>query len=116
MGKGTTSFGLKNSKTHCLCKRCGLRTYHIQKKRCASCGYPSARLRSYNWAEKSFRRRGIGCGRMRYMKKVIKANTRRQVEALANGPHKKVKTRWNRKKLENARKQRDGAKKTSEKK
>ncbi|MFN9901229.1 MAG: hypothetical protein ACK55Z_21100 [bacterium] len=29
-----------------MCRRCGKRTFHIQKKTCASCGYPSAHLRS----------------------------------------------------------------------
>mgnify|MGYP002380068796 CR=1 FL=1 len=44
-GKGTASFGKRHTKSHTLCRRCGRRSYHIQKARCASCGYPAARLR-----------------------------------------------------------------------
>lgn len=51
--KGTSSFGKRHNKTHTLCVRCGRSAYHIQKKRCASCGFPAARTRkckSYqNW-------------------------------------------------------------------
>ena len=39
--KGTSSFGKRHNKTHTHCRRCGRRAYHIQKKRCASCSYPS---------------------------------------------------------------------------
>uniref|UniRef100_A0A0R3Q6X3 Ribosomal protein L37 n=1 Tax=Brugia timori TaxID=42155 RepID=A0A0R3Q6X3_9BILA len=42
MTKGTSSFGKRHNKTHTLCRRCGRSSYHIQKHRCASCGYPSA--------------------------------------------------------------------------
>lgn len=44
-GKGTGSFGLRHTKTHTLCRRCGRRAYHIQKSTCGSCGYPAARIR-----------------------------------------------------------------------
>ncbi|EWC77603.1 60S ribosomal protein L37 [Plasmodium falciparum UGT5.1] len=49
-GKGTGSFGKRNGKTHFLCLRCGKRSYHLQKKKCASCGYPSAKKRRFNWS------------------------------------------------------------------
>ncbi len=34
---------------------------------CASCGYPAAKKRTYQWAQKEIRRRTTGTGRMRYM-------------------------------------------------
>merc|ERR1711862_1065848 len=68
MTKGTSSFGKRHNKSHTVCRRCGKRSYHIQKKTCACCGYPSARIRSYNWSVKAIRRRTTGSGRMRYMK------------------------------------------------
>ena len=67
-GKGTGSRGLHNKKTHQDCRRCSKHAFHIQKKKCASCGYPDAKLRRYNWSEKSIRRRRRGTGRMRTMK------------------------------------------------
>lgn len=52
MGKGTPSKG-KSKKTHILCRRCGKRSYHVRKKRCASCGFgASAKRRNYAWANK----------------------------------------------------------------
>merc|ERR1712157_16967 len=70
MTKGTSSFGKRHNKSHTICRRCGKRSYHIQKKTCASCGYPSARIRSYNWSTKAIRRRTTGSGRMRYLKHI----------------------------------------------
>ncbi|CDU17431.1 hypothetical protein YYC_02743 [Plasmodium yoelii 17X] len=67
-GKGTGSFGKRNGKSHFLCLRCGKRSYHLQKKRCASCGYPDAKKRRYNWSVKAKRRNTIGTGRCRYIK------------------------------------------------
>ena len=55
-------------KTHTRCRRCGRTSFHIQKKVCSACGYPSARLRSYNWCKKMIRRKTRGTGRMRYEK------------------------------------------------
>ena len=55
-------------KTHTACRRCGRTSFHIQKKVCAACGYPSARMRTYNWGKKMIRRKNEGTGRMRYMK------------------------------------------------
>lgn len=46
VGKGTASFGKRHNKSHTLCRRCGKRSYHIQKSTCAACGYPSAHLRN----------------------------------------------------------------------
>eukprot|EP00906_Rhabdomonas_costata_P004453 RCo006573 len=95
MTKGTPSFGGKNIKSHVMCKRCGRRSYHAQKKKCASCGYPNAKIRKYHWAHKTKARRGIGTGRMRYMKKAAHADTRR---TLRNNRrvYQKVKTIHNR--------------------
>mmetsp|Transcript_22283 Transcript_22283/g.33163 ORF Transcript_22283/g.33163 Transcript_22283/m.33163 type:complete len:90 (+) Transcript_22283:41-310(+) len=70
MTKGTCSFGRKHNKSHTLCRRCGKRSYHIQKSKCASCGYPAAKMRRYNWSSKAKRRRTEGTGRMRYLKTV----------------------------------------------
>jgi len=72
MGDGTPAFGRRLSKAHGPCVRCGKRSYHMQKKRCAACGYPGKRIRHYNWALKGQRRRNTGTGRMRYLKKVQK--------------------------------------------
>lgn len=44
--KGTTSFGKRHNKSHTLCRRCGRRSYHVQKKTCSACGYPAAKTRS----------------------------------------------------------------------
>merc|ERR1712108_98331 len=68
MTKGTSSFGKRHHKTHTLCRRCGKSSYHIQKSTCASCGYPSPKMRKYNWSAKALRRRTTGTGRMRYLK------------------------------------------------
>ncbi|BGP49381.1 chloride channel [Rhodotorula kratochvilovae] len=70
MTKGTTSFGLRHTKSHTLCRRCGRRSFHKQHKSCASCGYPAAKLRSYEWGQKAKRRHTTGTGRMKYLKGV----------------------------------------------
>merc|ERR1712179_216568 len=70
MTKGTSSFGKRHNKTHTLCRRCGRSSYHIQKKKCAQCRYPNAKLRSYNWSVKGIRRKTTGTGRMRHLKVV----------------------------------------------
>uniref|UniRef100_A0A7S1AU68 Ubiquitin-like domain-containing protein n=1 Tax=Noctiluca scintillans TaxID=2966 RepID=A0A7S1AU68_NOCSC len=67
-GDGTPAMGKRHAKTHGLCVRCGKRSFHYQKKRCASCGYPATKMRHYNWAHKSARRRPVGSGRMRHLK------------------------------------------------
>ncbi|EFX70638.1 probable 60S ribosomal protein L37-A [Daphnia pulex] len=68
MTKGTSSFGKRHNKTHTLCRRCGRSSYHIQKSRCAQCGYPAKRLRHFNWSVKAKRRKTTGTGRMRHLK------------------------------------------------
>ncbi|KAI9701707.1 MAG: 60S ribosomal protein L37A [Bogoriella megaspora] len=70
MTKGTSSFGKRHNKSHTLCRRCGRRSLHIQKHACASCGYPRAKTRGYNWSEKAKRRKTTGTGRMRSLKSV----------------------------------------------
>ncbi|KAJ5538294.1 hypothetical protein N7504_004552 [Penicillium tannophilum] len=70
MTKGTSSFGKRHNKTHTLCRRCGQRSFHIQKSTCANCGYPSAKTRKYNWGEKAKRRKTTGSGRMRSLRTV----------------------------------------------
>ncbi|KAK9867321.1 hypothetical protein WJX84_007016 [Apatococcus fuscideae] len=67
-GKGTGSFGKRHTKTHTLCRRCGRRSFHIQKARCSSCSYPAKSMRKYNWSVKAMRRRTTGTGRMQYLK------------------------------------------------
>lgn len=37
---------------------------------CAQCGYPSAKLRSYNWGLKAKRRKTTGTGRMAHLRDV----------------------------------------------
>ena len=71
MGAGTPSFGPRHNKSHTVCRRCGSRAYHIQKGKCASCGYPEARMRSYGWAKKAHLKRTQGTGRMSHLKYCI---------------------------------------------
>ena len=68
--KGTSSFGKRRNKTHTLCRRCGKVAFHIQKKVCAPCGFPQARMRGYGWSVKAKRRSTTGTGRMRHLKVV----------------------------------------------
>jgi len=72
MTKGTSSFGKRNRKTHTLCRRCGRSSYHLQKQRCAACGFPSAKIRKFNWSEKAIRRKTTGTGRMKHLKVVFR--------------------------------------------
>ena len=68
-GKGTQHFGKKHQRTHCECRRCGKTTFHKQKKTCSACGFPAAKMRRFDgWAQKVRGRKGLGTGRMRYMK------------------------------------------------
>jgi len=69
-GDGTPAMGKRHKHTHGLCPRCGKRSFHHQKKTCASCGYPAAKIRSYEWAMKAKRRRAPGTGRMKYLKTI----------------------------------------------
>ncbi|KAI1472266.1 ribosomal protein L37e [Daldinia caldariorum] len=89
MTKGTSSFGKRHNKTHTLCRRCGRRSLHIQKHTCSACGYPSAKIRKYNWSEKAKRRKTSGTGRMRYLGDVsrrFKNGFRTGVPKDARGP------------------------------
>ncbi|KAK9947691.1 hypothetical protein M0R45_003304 [Rubus argutus] len=88
-GKETGSFGKRRNETHTLCVRCGRRSFHLQKSRCASCGFPFSRIRNYNWSEKAIGRKTTGTGRMRYLRHVavgFKFNFREGTEA---APRKK---------------------------
>mmetsp|Transcript_137522 Transcript_137522/g.194591 ORF Transcript_137522/g.194591 Transcript_137522/m.194591 type:complete len:83 (-) Transcript_137522:186-434(-) len=71
MTKGTTSFGKRNRRSHGLCHRCGKRSWHNRQRRCASCGFPKAKMKTQA-TPKSKQRRTTGTGRMRYLKRVIK--------------------------------------------
>eukprot|EP00927_Polykrikos_kofoidii_P073389 TRINITY_DN69432_c0_g1_i1.p1 TRINITY_DN69432_c0_g1~~TRINITY_DN69432_c0_g1_i1.p1 ORF type:complete len:168 (-),score=19.49 TRINITY_DN69432_c0_g1_i1:135-638(-) len=71
-GDGTEAFGKMHKKTHGLCPRCGKRSYHKQNKRCAACGYPAAKKRSYEWSKKSKRRTAPGTGRCSYTKHIAR--------------------------------------------
>ncbi len=56
MSKGTPSFGRHNKNIHLRCRRCGRHSYHKTKGRCSACGYPSAKMRKFNWAWKNINR------------------------------------------------------------
>ncbi|MFW6110521.1 MAG: 50S ribosomal protein L37e [Thermoproteota archaeon] len=62
MGKGTPSFGKHSGKkVHIRCRRCGRRSYHITKKRCAACGYgETAKLKKNSWNNRTIRRERKG--------------------------------------------------------
>lgn len=60
--------GKHNSHSHGLCIRCGSRAWHLQKKTCGKCGFPSKKIRSYSWSKKAIRRRTTGTGRCRHLK------------------------------------------------
>ncbi|KAK4875190.1 hypothetical protein RN001_011612 [Aquatica leii] len=92
MTKGTSSFGKRRNKTHTLCRRCGRSSYHIQKSRCAQCGYPSAKLRSFNWSKKAKRRKTTGTGRCRHLKVVRRRFRNGFREGLPTPPRNKNKT------------------------
>ncbi|XP_071478775.1 large ribosomal subunit protein eL37A-like [Diadema setosum] len=70
MTKGTSSFGKRKNKTHTFCRRCGRRSFHIQKGVCASCGFPAKTIRKYNWSMKAKRRKTTGTGRIRHLRAV----------------------------------------------
>ncbi|MBN1281221.1 MAG: 50S ribosomal protein L37e [Candidatus Thermoplasmatota archaeon] len=49
MTKGTTCRS-GNKTTHIACRRCGRHSFHVQKRRCAFCGFgETAKMRHYNW-------------------------------------------------------------------
>ena len=68
MTKGTSSFGKRRNKKHTLCRRCGRSSYHTQKSKCEQCGYPSRKLRHYDWSIKAQRSRTTGTGLMWHLK------------------------------------------------
>jgi len=50
MTKGTAS-KIGGKKTHTMCRRCGNHSFHVQKRRCSSCGFgETSKKRRYNWA------------------------------------------------------------------
>ncbi len=60
MTKGTPSFGKHNKRaSHKMCRRCGNRSFHNQKRRCSSCGFGrTAKRRAFAWHKpKEFIRR-----------------------------------------------------------
>ncbi|XP_032145321.1 60S ribosomal protein L37-like [Sapajus apella] len=79
MMKGMSSFGKCCNKMHTLCRRCGSKTYHLQKLTFGpgaltfgKCGYPAKSKRKYNWSAKAKRRNTTGTGRMRHLKIVYR--------------------------------------------
>ena len=57
MGKGTSSFGKHQRKTHIRCRRCGRHSYHIQKSKCSPCGFgKSPKLYKHAWKWKPVNR------------------------------------------------------------
>ena len=51
MTKGTAS-KMGGKKTHMACRRCGKHAYHVQKRRCAACGFgETSKIKNYNWAK-----------------------------------------------------------------
>ena len=53
MSKGKPSFGKRNKPVHKICRRCGNKSFHIQKGYCAACGFgKSARMKKYAWQTK----------------------------------------------------------------
>ena len=51
MSKGTASKS-GGKKTHMACRRCGKHAYHVQKRRCAACGFgETSKIKNYNWAK-----------------------------------------------------------------
>eukprot|EP00689_Sawyeria_marylandensis_P002465 EC823868.1.p1 GENE.EC823868.1~~EC823868.1.p1 ORF type:complete len:112 (+),score=53.06 EC823868.1:15-350(+) len=70
MTKGTKSFGKKHHKSHTCCPRCGKKSFHLVKKRCASCAFPHPKMRKYNFLAKAKRRRTTGTGSCRHLRKI----------------------------------------------
>ncbi|TNJ29995.1 Ribosomal protein L37 [Giardia muris] len=75
MTKGTASMGKRHTRIHTSCKRCGKHSFHIQKSECSSCGYPSPKMRRYNWSKKAMRRRTQGTGRMKHLRTFFKRSS-----------------------------------------
>ena len=59
MVKGTPSMGKRIGTKHVRCRRCGKRSYHLSKKKCAHCGFGvSSKIKKYSWKTKGWRRIG----------------------------------------------------------
>lgn len=55
--------------SHTLCRRCGKRSFHLQKRICSSCAYgATSKMRRYAQQYKAMRRRTEGTGRMSHLK------------------------------------------------
>jgi large subunit ribosomal protein L37e len=51
--KGTPSMGKKHKPVHTRCRRCGRRSFHLQKGVCAACGFGrTRRIYAYSWKTK----------------------------------------------------------------
>ncbi|MEM0493495.1 MAG: 50S ribosomal protein L37e [Candidatus Thermoplasmatota archaeon] len=51
MTKGTPSKS-GGKRLHINCRRCGRQSFHVQKRRCSSCGFgETPKLRRYSWAK-----------------------------------------------------------------
>ncbi len=49
MTKGTSSSS-GGKKTHIACRSCGKHAFHVQKRKCAACGFgETSKIRHYNW-------------------------------------------------------------------
>ena len=49
MTKGTPS-KMGGKKTHTMCRRCGKHSFHVQKRKCAACGFgETSKIRKYKW-------------------------------------------------------------------
>ena len=65
-----TELSTANIKVGSISWLVSLLLFHDSAIACASCGYPSAKIRSYEWGQKAKRRKTTGTGRMRYLKDV----------------------------------------------
>merc|ERR1719326_2566519 len=89
MGDGTPAMGKRHKKTHGLCVRCNARAFHLQNKKCGRCGYPSKRIRKYNWSNKAKRRKTTGTGRCRHLRTLPRRFKNNFREGLTPAPRKK---------------------------
>lgn len=50
MTKGTPSMGRRIGLKHIRCRRCGRVSFHMQKGKCAACGFGvSSKIKDYRW-------------------------------------------------------------------
>lgn len=46
MSKGTSSFGKRSRKQkHVICRRCGEKSFNVQKGKCSNCGFGESKKR-----------------------------------------------------------------------